>query len=49
MERFTQLIDALDSSSGSKRKVELLRSYLTEVAPEDGSWSLTLLLSLIHI
>ena len=44
MERFTQLIDALDSSSGSKRKVELLRSYLAEVAPEDGSWSLTLLL-----
>ena len=44
MERFAQLIDALDGSSGSKRKVELLRSYLAEVAPDDGSWSLTLLL-----
>ena len=44
MERFAQLIDALDGSSGSKRKVELLRSYLAEVAPADGSWSLTLLL-----
>ena len=44
MERFAQLIDALDGSSGSKRKVELLRNYLAEVAPGDGSWGLTLLL-----
>ena len=44
MERFAQLIDALDGSSGSKRKVELLSSYLADVLPEDGSWALTLLL-----
>lgn len=44
MERFAQLIDALDGSSGSKRKVEHLRCYLTAVDPRDGCWALTLLL-----
>ncbi|MEB3158577.1 MAG: ATP-dependent DNA ligase [Synechococcus sp.] len=44
MEQFAHLIDALDGSSGSKRKVDLLRRYFAEVAPEDGCWALSLLL-----
>ena len=44
MKRFAALIDALDSSSSSKRKVELLQNYLRESPPEDGAWALALLL-----
>ncbi len=44
MERFGELIDGLDASSGSKRKVQLLSEYLATVPPEDGCWALALLL-----
>lgn len=44
MERFAQLIDALDGCNGSKRKVELLSTYLAEVPANDGCWALNLLL-----
>ncbi len=44
MKAFAELVDTLDRSSGSSRKVELLEQYLREIQPEDGGWALALLL-----
>tara|TARA_B100001093_G_scaffold518600_1_gene604042 strand:+ start:1398 stop:3104 length:1707 start_codon:yes stop_codon:yes gene_type:complete len=44
LEGFAELFDALDRSSGTSRKIDLLATYLSEVQPADGSWALALLL-----
>ena len=44
METFGELIDCLDGTSSSLRKVELLKHYLVAVDPKDGCWALALLL-----
>lgn len=44
MQPFTELVVALDSTTGSNNKVKLIASYLQERPAEDGAWALHLLM-----
>ena len=39
MERFAALFQALDQSTATSDKLQALRRYLTEAAPEDAAWA----------
>ncbi|MEM6715473.1 MAG: ATP-dependent DNA ligase [Cyanobacteria bacterium P01_C01_bin.147] len=45
MKRFTELFQAIDATTSTNAKVEALRQYFADEAPENAVWALYLLLS----
>ena len=44
MDAFATLIDALDQSTGTGRKIDLIARHLQSVSPRDAAWSVLLLM-----
>ena len=44
MDAFATLIDALDQSTGTGRKIDLIAQHLQAVSPRDAAWSVLLLM-----